>query len=337
MRRIAFLSLIISGLAVPALAQQLPAFNIPQIITQDDVASLGVDFDDAFNTIENEFLSDTMKLNYQISLLEKLVARQGEIDKIADSYSALGIPFTPPPPPRGICAQLPANAPCLASYPDLYGDLVGKRKAYYAELEAKAKANQPGRRAGESDAQAIARAKKEAAEKAAREAAAERKTRYRWTELTCLSGQCHAVLVKSAHTDTRYTVRTGTRLPDGTLIQSVSPQGIQVSIAGDIIHVRPAPGEGGDGEDTGANAQTAAVNPLSQALAKSGVSTATPSAVSGSQAAAASVIANATANNSGVDKSGTGGGTSGVPATTGASGSSGQSVGEPALGPSGLF
>lgn len=309
-------------------AASVPAFNIPQIITNEDVTNLGVDFDDAFNTIENLYLSDTIKLNYQISLLEKLVARQAQVQKISDSYSALGLTFNEPPLPRGICAQLPANAPCLQSYPDLYSDLVTDRKAYYAAIEAKKHANDPSRKPGESDKEAQARAKKEAAEKAAKAAAAERKDRYRWTELTCLSGQCYGVLIKTAHNNYRVTVRKGSRLADGTIVQDVSADGIRVAIEGDSIAVRPAPGEGN--ETAG---QDAAASPLADALKNAGVSAAGAGAppivnnpnMDASRSAAASAISAATQ------------GTVTPQANTGGAGSSGQSTGEAPLGPSGLF
>jgi hypothetical protein len=338
MPRISVLSLLFIGLSVISLAPcahaqdasvSVPGFAIPQIITNEEVANLGVDFDDAFNTIENLFLSDTIKLNYQISLLEKLVARQAQVEKISESYSALGLSFDEPPPPRGICAQLPANAPCLKSYPDLYSALVADRKAHFEEIEAKKHANRPGRKAGESDKQAEARAKKEAAEKAAKAAAAERKVRYRWTEVTCLSGQCHGVLIKSAAANYRVTVRNGSKLADGTIVQNVSSDGIRVSIDGDVIAVRPAPGDG-DGETAGQDA----TSPLENALKNAGVSAAGDAPpvennpqMDASRSAAASAIANAQQGSV----------TPPTPAQGGGAGSSGQSTGEAPLGPSGLF
>jgi hypothetical protein len=331
MRIIAILLLFISGLAFSglAMAQAMPPFNIPQMITNEEVANLAVDFDDAFNTIDNPYFSDTMKLNYQISLLEKLVARQAQVEKISDSYDAMGLAYKAPAPPRGICAQLPVNAPCLESYPDLYSDLVSARKAYYRSLQEKAKASEPGRIAGESDEEVAARMKKIAAEKAAKAAAAERKVRYQWTDLTCLSTQCHGVLVKATNADARYTVRSGSHLPDGTIVQNVSPDGVRVTIDGESIRVRPAPTNGSAENESGSN-------PIEAALAKAGVGDAAAAGpdkqLDASKAAAAAVIANA-------------GGAPAAPAASiisppapmPASGSAASNAGDPPLGPSGLF
>jgi len=96
MRRLVFLSFIISGLAfAQAKAQEMPAFAVPQIITADEIENLSVDFDESFNAIQNPYLSDTMKLNYQISLLDKLVTREAALTKIGESYTAIGMPRLP--------------------------------------------------------------------------------------------------------------------------------------------------------------------------------------------------------------------------------------------------
>ncbi len=295
MRHLAILSLFISGLVFSggAKAQEMPPFAIPQIITADEIANLGVDFDDSFYAIGNPYLSDTMKLNYQISLLDKLVMRQSALDKIVEAYGGMGVSFPAPPPPRGICEQLPANGPCLAAYPELYSDLVAERKKYYQDMVVKAKEAEPDRKKGESDEEMAARKKREAEEKARLAEIEARKTRYKWAELTCLAGECKGVLVHSTDPTIRYTVHAGTRLPDGTVVESVRPGDVRVSMDGEMIKLRPAPGE----EDSNANMQ--AINPLAEALSSSGVDTGNlPSGANGStseaRAAAANIVANAT-------------------------------------------
>lgn len=221
--------------------EQTPGFQLPQIITPDDVSDLSVDFDEAFNAVPNDYLSNSMKLNYQISLLEKMVERQAALQKAGESFSKLGITFNEPAPARGICAQLPANGPCLKAYPELYGDVVASRKAYYAELEAQAAAASGGKGSSSTaeSAEAKAQREKEEAERKEREARKEREGRYRWTNISCVIGQCHGVLVTAANDGFRATVRKGTRLPDNTLVQDVSSNGIRVSIDGDSIALRP--------------------------------------------------------------------------------------------------
>jgi|GEM_PF-3169519 len=347
---IAIFALISAIVAIsPAHAQQqTPAFSLPGVITSDEVAALSVDFDESFAMIENQYLADTLKLNYQISLLEKLVAREAELGKIAESYDAMGVAFSPPPPPRGICAQLPANAPCLKYHPDLYDALVDERKAYYEELAERARrAAEPPRKEGETDKEAEARRKKEEAEKAAKAAARERDNRYRWTEVTCSGQNCHGVLVTSANDGYRATVREGDRLNDGTVVQAITTRGIRVAIEGQVVNVRPAPGEGASEDGlTGEAAELA--NKLEQTMANSGISGSSGSTGPLSEAqvnaqtqaasgAAASVVANATADGS--STAGTGDAAGQTPAANSAAGAggAGQSTMEPALGPSGLF
>ncbi|USO06883.1 MAG: hypothetical protein H6866_05375 [Rhodospirillales bacterium] len=330
--------------------ETLPSFNLPSVITPGDVDGLSVDFDDAFDSIESPYLSDTIKMQYQISLLDKLIERQSKLEQIATSYDALGIPFTPPPPPRGICVQLPANAPCLKAYPDLYKGLIAERKTHYDDMKKKieAEAEAAARRMGlpvqsasaANDPAAAARARKEEAERKAKEEAAERKDRYRWTDVTCLTGSCYGVLIKPKEDGYRVTVRPGTRLPDGTLVQQISTSGIRISLKGDVIDVRPAPGEGANTAASGANAAAPAIqeNNVGDAMRAADAERArrTPSPDFGptptsSQQLTSSIVANAQngANTTSTD----------APASAAPSGatSGGQTVSQPTLGPSGLF
>lgn len=350
---VALCLLALVGTGSNAFAQdQRPSFSLPQIITPERGESLGVDFDKAFNSIENPYLSDTIKLNYQISLLEKMVDRQTELQKISDSYQAMGASFNEPPPPKGICAQLPPNAPCLKYHPELYDNLVDARRAYYEELEAKAREAELARNpeaaaviAAKEDPEVRARLEREAAERKAKAEAREREQRYRWTEVTCSAGNCRGVLVKPAAGSYRATVHEGTRLPDGTLVQRISANGIRVSISGQVIDVRPAPGEAGSTE-AGLGG-----NPIANALEQAGLGTGSGGGADGqagfdeTRAATAAVLANAgaeptTRNSIGFDSpfadSGAGG-TVGAAAATDNSGAAGQTMAEPPLGPSGLF
>lgn len=322
-----------SLLAEPARAEgQTPGFNLPQIITPDEVGGLSVDFDDAFNTIPNDYLSDSMKLNYQISLLEKMVERQSALGKVGDSFSKLGIAFEEPAPPRGICQQLPVNAPCLKAYPDLYSALVSSRKAYYKELEAQSAAVNgpaPGVSAEESAEDKARREKEEAARKE-REAKKERQSRYTWTNVTCVIGQCHGVIIgaNDKNKGFRATVHKGARLPDDTLVQDVSADGIRVSIDGDSIALRPAPGEEPTVAAAGSEGNAAAVmaDQLSNApdvMTPNGIQKANTQ--TGDVPPASIMNVNAAAPQ---------------PATQVSSDAvapAGQTSAEPALGPSGLF
>ena len=192
-----------------------------EIITQDDVENISVNFNEAFETIDNPFLSDIFKLNYQVTLLQKMVDRQGQLERIAESLGSMGASFKQPPPPRGICTQLPPNAPCLKAYPELYPEIVKARHAYYDELKAKSSLNGSGDTGakGETPAETKARLEREAkAEKERLEklAKAERLKRYEWTEVSCLRGTCKGVLIATKTDGYRATVHRGTVLVDGT-------------------------------------------------------------------------------------------------------------------------
>lgn len=320
-----------------------PAFSMPGLITPDDVAALSVDFDESFSAIENQYLADTLKLNYQISLLEKMVARQAELEKISESYAAMGVHYDPPAPARGICAQLPANAPCLKAYPDLYPAVVDSRKEFYQELERKARAAaEPERKEGESDKQLEERKKTEAAEKKRIADMKERDDRYRWTDVSCLGGQCRGVLVTHAMDGFRATVREGDTLPDGTKVQTISTRGIRVSIDGQAVNVRPAPGEKeNENERDNAGAALPLKNALTGVNGAGNANNISPNPGTAAAQAAAGLIANATkpSGSAGPSLAVTGASASAGDGKSANSsgGGGGQTTVEPALGPSGLF
>lgn len=355
MRLIIFVLCIITALAMPVMPghAQSPSSGfiaMPQAISVDDVEMASVDFDEAFNMFDNPFLSDVVKLNYQISLLEKMVERQAELQKIKESFDTMGAKFDLPPPPRGICAQLPANAACLKHYPELYTELVSKRRAYYEQLKAEAAAKDPALKTheGESKEEAKARREREEAERKEKLARAERKSRYLWTNIACISGDCRGVLIASQQQGFRATVREGSRLADGTTVESVSKDGIIVRISGDTIRVRPAPGEGTSGEGSSdpsekfMNAVGSDLGGVSSAASKvlgnldsSGSASASSATSGGSASTATASASQSTASPAAASTSASGSGTSESGGSGG--GSTGQTIAEPALGPSGLF
>jgi len=366
--RVSFSALFIATLTLAmaggiAHAQEDPVtqgLTTAEIITQDDVETLSVNFNEAFETIENPFLSDIFKLNYQVTLLQKMVDRQGQLERISESLGSMGASFKQPPPPRGICTQLPPNAPCLKAYPELYPDIVKARHAYYDELKAKSSMNNAGDAGpkGETAAETKARLEREAkAEKERLEklAKAERQKRYEWTEVSCLRGTCKGVLIATKTDGYRATVHRGTVLVDGTVVKDVTPDGIKISIDGDQIAVRPAAaatdapkqadtaaamgdkffsGVGG-GAPLGTAPPPAGGTPVAAAGTAAG---APPAAIGNASSAAAAIVANAQAAEPAATTA-----PAGVTAPTGTADASqggtaaGQTVAQPTLGPSGLF
>lgn len=343
------------GAADAAAEENLPSFSIPSAILAEDVEILSPDFNESFQTIENGYLSDMLKLNYQISLLEKMVERQAALGRVAESFESMGVSFEAPPPPRGICIQLPVNAPCLKAYPDMYSELVSERKAYYDEQKAKAEAmrnltsgQHPSGKEGDTGASAEeiaaekARLEREEKERKEREAKAERRSRYLWTDVSCLAKSCRGVLVSEAKPGFRATVREGTRLDDGTYVQDISTDGIRIAIDGDTFVTRPADASLGDG-----SGQRVPTTILPEAVNENGLPIA--AGVAGEAAGAgvsadnlsdatANVIANAEAASVTTNTAGaTAQAATPAPSTDGATGGGGQTVSEPPLGPSGLF
>ncbi len=306
-------------------------------LSRDTIDVVSVDFDGAFNIIDNPYLSDMVKLNYQISLLDKMVARQAELQKISESYASMGIKYTPPPPPRGICVQLPTNAACLKAYPDLYSDLINERHAHYDELAAKVGVVDANTESGESAEEAAARLAKEDAIRREKEAKAERHARYQWTDISCSIGICHGVLIASNMNGYRTTVHDGSKLSDGTTVEAVSAEGIRITIDGEVIRVRPAPSDGSNEQKTLSpqDAISAIINNQKQG-ADVTAATATPT----------TNTKNTSGGTTSSRSSGTATGSQKTTATTNKSAdgdssdsmnAAGQTVAEPALGPSGLF
>lgn len=217
----------------------------------------GVDFMESFDHIDNPYLADAIKLNYQITLLEKMTARQAELVKIKVAFDALGIPFEEPAPSYTLCTQLPPNTPCLRHYPQLYTELIRSRERHYAELMAQRAvetgvmldiSNMDMSKLSEIDPAILERSRKEEAARKKREEeerlailAEERRNRYQWSEVTCLDKRCSGVV--TGDYGFRATVREGTRLPDNTLVSSVSRTGIDVVIDGEKIALRPLPAD----------------------------------------------------------------------------------------------
>lgn len=324
-----------------------------QVIAPGLDNDLNIQFDRAFDNITNPFLSDSIKLNYQITLLEKMTQRQAELTKISEAFAALGIPYSEPAPSYTLCGQLPPNVPCLRHYPDLYQSLVNERRQHYAkvELENAISSGVVSEQVAALDPKLAERAKKEreAAEQRAKEArlareAEERKNRYRWSDVSCLSGDCRGVVTGAG--TFRATVRKGMRLPDGSLVESIDRSGITLLIDGDRIALRPDPKESGNTQTSRLNVvddrTIRIVNASSETIVEAPPISIEAQPVSGG-AGAAAAGATPTAQTLPPEMmppsmaGGAGGGNASVTANGESAGPGGVTMVEPTLGPSGLF
>lgn len=335
-----FITLGLSTLAAPAYSQAIQAG-----VDND----LNISFDRAFSNIENPFLSDSIKLNYQITLLEKMTQRQAELTKISEAFKALGIPYNEPAPSYTLCGQLPPNVPCLRHFPNLYPSLVSERRQFYAEMEVE-RAIETGvinEQVASIDPALAERAKKEreAAAKRAEVArlereAIERQNRYQWSEVNCVVGKCVGVVTGAS--GFRASVHVGSRLPDNSIVEAVSRFGIRMVIDGEKIDLRPYPA----GSDTAAT--STAVLDLSNINIPEDrtvriVNTAAPMAAAAPTSVAAAGVAMeapVTPPSHQMTPADMMGSSGGIITPQGAStdtGPGGVTMVEPTLGPSGLF
>lgn len=224
--------------------------------------------------IQNNYFGDKIKLQYQLALLEKMIAFQKQLNEVKDAYSELGITYKSPKPVRSICLQIPVNVPCFDAYPELYPglndslearkqemldsaieDLTGKDRAFDAILNA-ARPEQVGAPDDVELAKTEAKKKPEVVT-----------SDYQWVEIFCLSGECQGVLTKSGDDDFRTTVRIGDELPDGSKVSKLQASRMEVTKSGTVIALRPAPLAGGSGSSFGA--PTSGTNALADAFTNS--------------------------------------------------------------------
>jgi len=208
-----------TGFAVNARAQ---AFDAP---------ATAVTFGD-----KNDQLKALMKLQYQIQVLKRLIAHEKAANDIMKSAIDLGdINPAPVPPSQSLCEEVPANIPCAQSFKDLYtGYSVERKKPPEAAKPAAPPA--PSLVAG-SDVPAL-----EAAALPENVEALPEGTKVYWTDITCLGGTCTAVITPDP-TDkkARYRVSVGEKLPDGSVISSISATGVTVKQNKKTVPLEPAP------------------------------------------------------------------------------------------------
>jgi len=182
---------------------------------------------------ENPYLNETLILQYQNILLEKMIQRQSALARTEKSFMDVGVPFNAPAPPRGICEQLPANVPCYRVYPELYGGPT----ATVSQIDETPIPPPVSQKVASSPPPA-----KEQKEFSA--APPTDVTAYRWAEITCAGGRCTAVVV---HNGARRSVRTGDLLEEGIRVERITATGVDVAAGGrtESLPAAAAPSRGG--------------------------------------------------------------------------------------------
>ncbi|MAS88087.1 MAG: hypothetical protein CMH30_08965 [Micavibrio sp.] len=241
------------------LTTKLPDISVPPIeaeLNRDNVLN-AENFTEY--KIQNKYLADKITLQYQIALIENLITWQKQVSEIQKAYTSIGVNYTTPQPPRGLCEQVPANVPCFNAYPEVYPgteDVLEQRlkeldeqKAQKAsavdEVAALQNALRPNLNSNET-AQSALDAVIEKAAKGDMSSSLKKKpvavtSNYEWIEIFCLSGICEAVLGSKENGDFRRTVKVDETLPDGSRVTKVQPGRMEVTKAGEIIRLDPAP------------------------------------------------------------------------------------------------
>lgn len=244
-----FLTVCLSAPAAQAQVQ-LPEFSISSIPTLENMSQDSFDYERAFSNIKNPVMADTLRLQYQINLLERLIRRQTEIQRIAESYQGVGIPFRQPAPPETACATLPINILCMAFYPEStkYKDLIEERREearrdQQREMEAMLReynitpvqnTNRPQRGNNTSSGTRIMRT-----DTGQQFTAPVPDPDYIWSDIRCLSGNCSALLESTSDTALRFRIRSGDELPDGSKVTQISANGVNVVKEDEDFRLKP--------------------------------------------------------------------------------------------------
>lgn len=194
-------------------------------------------------SLDNPYLKDALTLQHQIGLLERLIERQTVISQIESAYSEIGLPFHPSPPPREICAQLPASVACSRGYPDLYGknalDISMDLEDLLPEI--------PSPDQVPATALIPPGSEKESAQSSGTKQEEKIPEKYNWAEVSCAGERCKAVLVEVENPAVRKTVAPGDVLSDGSVVSAISFDGVLLSREGKAVPLEPAkaPSRGG--------------------------------------------------------------------------------------------
>lgn len=232
----------VSGVSMAQVQVQLPEFSISSTPTLDMNGQEEFDYETAFANIDNPLMRDTLRLQYQINLLERLIRRQTEIQRIAESYEGVGIPFDQPAPPQSACNQLPVNILCMAFYPDSakYKDLIAERREEARRDQMRQMesllwqmdiAPLPQTDASQGDTGAPVRN--------VRYTPPPKRPDYVWSDIRCLSGNCSALLENTKNINMRFRIREGEELPGGSRITEISSYGVTVVKNGENYDLKP--------------------------------------------------------------------------------------------------
>jgi len=210
-----------------ASAQNFPEFSLSNDI-ESDTSKSDENFSDL--NLNSPLMRDILVLQNQVNLLESLLERQAEIDKIAANYQSMGLAFNQPKPPQSACEKLPSNILCLYAYPGLQinQDFIetAKQNMAFKQQQALQEALMAIESADMDDT---------TSNSAASNLQLPKKIEYFWTDIQCLENKC-SVLIQ--YEGDRLRMREGDSLNDMT-ITSISFDGVMADVGDKEIVIKP--------------------------------------------------------------------------------------------------
>lgn len=246
-KKIVFACLIASMSVVYAHANtSFPEFSI----SNNEVETTNTITEPTSINIQRPLTKDIILLQEQINIIQALIERQSEIQKISKSYETVGINFNQPLPDRSTCKKIPANILCLYSYPDLE-----KNKIFFSDAETRMKSIQ-----NETFLQAIESVSQETQEKNKRSSAPElnksllerlsasdgetiltnenqndintqilaEDQMFFWSDIQCIQKKCSALIVSENDNSDRIRVAIGDSLNNDAKVIEITPTKVVV-------------------------------------------------------------------------------------------------------------
>ena len=190
--------------------------------------------------LKNPLMRDVIYLQEQINLLEALVQRQAEIQKIATNYEQIGVPYKQPPPPANVCRKLPPNVLCIYFYPDM-----DSNRVFLSETRSRVRERQ--NMAVMQSLEDYSYTQPQSAQSEPTEILPIQTAVYKWTDIECRLGNCTALITSSDNSDNRIRVKNGDKIDGDRLrIVSINPVGVIASIQGNEFTLQPASLAGND-------------------------------------------------------------------------------------------
>ncbi len=257
------------------LAQSFPEFSLGDAITEpvegaeaQEEKDVDLDF-----VIESRLMRDILLLQEQINILDAMVQRQAEIQKIASNYESVGINFKQPLPPLETCKKIPLNLLCLYAYPDMeqHASFMDQQKQRVEQKQQEA-INQAIANITQSMGQ-MPQLPRGGQQPTTANVAFDTgmafnpsptlKDNYFWSDIRCAVGQCSALVVSSVDESKRFRVEKGDTIEGYINVKDINIGGVQVSSEeeGDTF-LKPLPVRGGSSVDLDGVGQSAGISDI---------------------------------------------------------------------------